>query len=254
METPEPKYKPNQQVNIIVVAATPLGFKCLINDVDDGILYANEVFEELRAGQHTVAYVNRIREDGKIDLIMQPHGSFGMDTVGEKIMKMLGDRDGYLPIDAKTEAQEIYEKFGVSKKKFKMALGGLYKKRLVVIGDDGIRLASQAEPVGSEKIHRYDNRRDRDEGRGPIHQREKRENRGGFEQKWEMRRGTEAAVTRSSAAGTSASRRPPSRSFGRQRMDELILEQPRIPSVQVSTNVRRRAASKPAEKPIASKK
>lgn len=144
-ESTSPRYEIGEKVNIIVVAATPLGFKVLINDTDDGILYGNEVFEELRAGQHTVAYVKKIRDDQKIDLIMQPLGSFGMDQLGEKIMKLLTAKAGFLPVHDKTPAEKIYDLFGVSKKKYKMALGGLYRKRLITISDEGIRLAEKVE-------------------------------------------------------------------------------------------------------------
>ncbi|MNT64209.1 hypothetical protein D3C72_2020840 [compost metagenome] len=81
-----------------------------------------------------------MRPDGKIDLSLQKAGHKSSDDIGEKILSMLRQKNGYLPVNDKAAADLIYDLFGVSKKKYKMALGGLYKKRLITIDDDGIRL------------------------------------------------------------------------------------------------------------------
>jgi predicted RNA-binding protein (virulence factor B family) len=136
------EYKENQKVDLFVVGKSELGFKAVINDKHMGVFYENEVFQDISYGQRLPGFIKKIRDDGKIDLILQPMGSFGAKDLGEKILEVLKQHNGFLAVTDKTSAEKIYDLFGVSKKKYKMALGGLYKKRLVTIGDDGLRLAA----------------------------------------------------------------------------------------------------------------
>ncbi len=131
-------YTPGQKVDLIILRETDLGFVASINGRDEGLLYRSEIFEPLHPGQPVVGYINKVRESGKIDLLLQPFGNFGADQLGQKILQLLDERNGFLPINDHSEAEHIYEVFGVSKKKFKIALGALYKKRLIVITENGI--------------------------------------------------------------------------------------------------------------------
>ncbi|MES2856044.1 MAG: S1-like domain-containing RNA-binding protein [Bdellovibrionota bacterium] len=135
-----PTYHVGEQVDLMIIAETDLGYKALIEGRYVGVLYANEVFQPLAHGQKIQGYIKQIRPDGKIDLILQPAGNLGSRDLGDQILEVLESKGGFLPIDSKTSAERIYELFGVSKKKYKMALGGLYKDRLITIDDDGIRL------------------------------------------------------------------------------------------------------------------
>lgn len=132
------KYVIGQKVDLVILRESPLGFAAEINGDDEGLLYHNEIFEHLEPGQTLPGYVRMIREDGGIDLILQPLGHHGAEELGELILETLKQHKGFLPLTSKTEAEEIYNLFGVSKKKYKMAIGGLYKKRLIKILDDGI--------------------------------------------------------------------------------------------------------------------
>lgn len=133
-------YKPEQAVQLIIVGRTQLGYKALINEKHFGILYENEVFQELKDGQKLPGFVKKVREDGKIDLILQAVGYKAAADIGQKILELLQTKNGFLAINDKTSAETIYDLFGVSKKKYKIALGGLYKQRLISVDDDGIRL------------------------------------------------------------------------------------------------------------------
>lgn len=134
------KYKPGQKVDLEILRETDLGFVARINETDEGLLYHDEIFELLRPGQKLPGYINKIREDGRIDLLLQAFGNLGAKELGQQILDALAEHQGFLPITAKTPAEKIYELFGISKKKYKIALGGLYKKRLITIDDDGVRL------------------------------------------------------------------------------------------------------------------
>ena len=139
----EPKYTSGQKVDLIILRKTDLGFVAKINEQDEGLLYHSEIFERLDPGQKLPGYIKKIRDDGSIDLLLQPFGNLGSDELGEKILEALNLMKGKLPVNADSPAEMVYDFFGVSKKKFKMALGGLYKKRLIKITDDGIELVSK---------------------------------------------------------------------------------------------------------------
>lgn len=134
-------YKEGDEVNLLVAAQTELGYKAIINNRHWGVIYGNEIFQNIEIGTRTKGFIKKLREDGKIDLTLQKLGHAGSDDIGEKILEALRDNGGYLPLNDKAAAEIIYDMFGVSKKKYKMALGGLYKKRLITVHDDGIRLA-----------------------------------------------------------------------------------------------------------------
>lgn len=140
MNSSQSPYHEGQEVELTVSTSTPLGYKALINDTDWGILYRNEVFQNLTYGQKIKGYIRKIREDGKIDLSLNSTGHKAADPIAPKIIELLKANKGFYKINDKTEAEEIYRLFGVSKKKFKIALGGLYKKRLIEVTDEGTRL------------------------------------------------------------------------------------------------------------------
>ena len=133
-------YMPGQEVDLLILRETDLGFVARINGADEGLLYRNEIFRELRPGDEVPGYINRVLKDGKIDLLLEPFGNLGSDDIGTKIMAELKAHKGVLKVNASSPAETIYEMFGVSKKKFKIALGGLYKRQLIRITDEGIEL------------------------------------------------------------------------------------------------------------------
>lgn len=130
----------NQAVKVIVYDKTDLGYKVIVENKYSGILFANEVFRKLGPGENITAYVKQIRTDGKIDLILQAQGHKGADEVTPLILELLNNNGGFYPLTDKTSPEKIYELFGVSKKKYKIALGGLYKARKIKIAEDGIYL------------------------------------------------------------------------------------------------------------------
>nr|BFD67588.1 S1-like domain-containing RNA-binding protein [Bdellovibrio sp. HAGR004] len=134
-------YEPGQAVDLFIAAKSDLGYKAIINNRHWGLLFGNEVFQRLDYGQKLQGYIKNVRDDGKIDLTLQQQTGYKAAAgIAEKILQVLKERGGFLPINDKTDAEVIYDLFGVSKKKYKMALGGLYKQRLVTISDDGLRL------------------------------------------------------------------------------------------------------------------
>ncbi|NTW23351.1 MAG: GntR family transcriptional regulator [Lentimicrobium sp.] len=140
---PEPAaLNPGEEVDLIIWAKSDLGYKAIINNQHEGLLYESEIFQELERGQHLKGFVVKIREDGKIDLNLNKPGFEKVDELSAKILEMLKQHKGFLGVSDKSPADEIYLLFGVSKKTFKKAVGGLFKQRLIEIEPDGIRLVS----------------------------------------------------------------------------------------------------------------
>ncbi len=127
-------------VELMVHSLTDLGYKCVVDHTHWGVLYYGDVFERLSRGDTKNGYIKRIREDGKIDLCLQPLGVEGTEDVSHRILAKLGEHEGFLAVNDKSAPQDVYALLGVSKKAFKKALGSLYKKRLVTLEDDGVRL------------------------------------------------------------------------------------------------------------------
>lgn len=136
-------YVPGQEVEVLIWQKTDLGFKAIIENRFGGLLYDSEIFQPLHAGMRLKAYVKQVRDDGKIDLMLQKPGAGKVDDFAKTLLEHIRNNGGRTPLNDKTPAEEIYAMFGVSKKTFKKAVGDLYKKRLVVLQDDGIVLAKE---------------------------------------------------------------------------------------------------------------
>lgn len=136
----ETKYTPGEKVDLMILHETEIGFVAEINGQDKGLLYHNEIFEILEPGQRLHGYIKKVRPDGGIDLLLQNFGNLGSEELSEQILEALRHHEGFLPVNAKSPAEEIYNLFGVSRKKFKMALGLLYKKRKIKFTEDGTEL------------------------------------------------------------------------------------------------------------------
>jgi hypothetical protein len=136
-------FSPGQQVGLIIANSTDLGFKAIINHSHWGLLYKDEVNEQLSFGQSRRGFIKFLRPDGKIDLALkQEQGTRDQHTM--TVVDYLKGHDGFAAAHDKTDPATIQQLFGMSKKSFKKAIGGLYKQRIINIQTDGIRLKHQA--------------------------------------------------------------------------------------------------------------
>lgn len=145
IKTHPDRLKAGSTVDIIVYGGNDIGLLCLVNKKYNGMLYRSEVFDHLRIGTETKAYVKKVREDGLIDLTIRKEGyQAGIDHNVPKVLAKL-QRTGYMPYNDKSSAEDIREIFRMSKKDFKKAIGSLYKERKIVILPDGIRLTEKKD-------------------------------------------------------------------------------------------------------------
>lgn len=132
--------KVGDKVELIIGVRTALGYTVLINENHEGLLYANEVFEELEEGMRTEGYIKKIREDEKIDVSLQPQGFRNViDNDVNKILQKLTAK-GFLLLTDKSSPESIKFHLQMSKKAFKRAVGNLYKQQRIVIKEDRIEL------------------------------------------------------------------------------------------------------------------
>ncbi|MCH7403200.1 S1 RNA-binding domain-containing protein [Belliella kenyensis] len=132
-------FEEGQEVEALVFAQSDLGYKALIEQAFEGLIYRNEVFESIELGQKVRAFVKKKREDGKIDLSLTPSGREKYEEGAEKILALLKVKK-FLPLHDKSSPESIKELLGMSKKHFKQSIGQLYSAKLINIRQDGIEL------------------------------------------------------------------------------------------------------------------
>lgn len=140
LNTDFPPYERWDEVDILVWQKTDLGLKVIVDNQYPGLLYDDQVFCNLRTGDRTKAYINYVRRDGKLDLILQRKGQAGVRDFTYELLDYLRQNNGFTVLGDKSSPEDIYEVFGVSKKIFKKAVGDLYKKHKITIEEDGIHL------------------------------------------------------------------------------------------------------------------
>lgn len=133
--------KKGEEVDLLVMQKTDIGFSVIVNNVHKGLIFENEIFKELNIGDKLTGFVKKIRDDNKIDISIQPIGYDNFnDPNMDLIYSTLSENKGFLTITDKSSPDEIYLQFGISKKAFKKAIGSLYKQRKITIQPKGIRL------------------------------------------------------------------------------------------------------------------
>ena len=136
-------FRPQQAVELMIYGKSDLGHKAVVNGSHLGQLYQNEVFQHLHYGQKMTGYIKQLREDGKIDLMLQLPSQHTRNDLGEAIIEHLRQQEGVSRLTDKSPPEEIYETFGVSKGSYKKALGQLYKNRRILIEKHQISLLPQ---------------------------------------------------------------------------------------------------------------
>ena len=139
----KPPYRHGDEVDLLVWQKTDLGFKVIIDNKFGGLVYQDQIFRYIHTGDRIKGYVDNVRQDGKIDVTLQPTGRKMTEEFSDILLNYLKDNNGYCNLGDKSDAEEIYDRFQVSKKAFKRAIGDLYKRHLITLeeGGKGIKLA-----------------------------------------------------------------------------------------------------------------
>jgi predicted RNA-binding protein (virulence factor B family) len=133
-------FKQNDEVEILLFAKTPMGFKVIVNNNYEGMIFHNEIFEKVKVGDKKKAFIKLVREDGKLDIALQKVGSKGDDDAVNKVLSLLEKNSGFLPYTSKSDADVITKIFGLSKKNFKAVLTKLISQDKIENVQNGIKL------------------------------------------------------------------------------------------------------------------
>jgi predicted RNA-binding protein (virulence factor B family) len=125
--------------DILIIAQTPLGFKVIADNKYEGMIYHNEIFEDVNIGDKKKGYIKHVRDYGKFDISLQPIGNDKESVNFEKVLSKL-KQEGSLPFNYKSDAEDIKKAFGLSKKNFKKALSKLNDDQIISIDESGIKL------------------------------------------------------------------------------------------------------------------
>jgi predicted RNA-binding protein (virulence factor B family) len=132
--------KEMDEVDLTVYRRTDIGYLVILNNVHTGVLHFNEIYQNIGVGDKMKGFIKTIRPENKIDVVAGKAGYNRVEDEAGKIVRLLGENNGYLPYHDKSNPDEIYDFFGMSKKAFKMAVGTLYKQQKITLTKTGIKL------------------------------------------------------------------------------------------------------------------
>lgn len=134
---------PGDEVELLVWLRNEPGYSVIVNGKYAGMVYHNQVYQEISEGERLKGYVQQVRADGKLDILLQEPGVGNIASSSEILLQKLVDNNGFLALTDNSTPGEITAQLQMSKKAFKRALGALYKQRKVAIEETGIRLLTK---------------------------------------------------------------------------------------------------------------
>lgn len=140
LDNSELTIEPFEEVELIISNPTELGWNVIVNQLHQGLIYKDDVFQKIHTGDKLKGYIKKTRPDGKIDVTLQRPGYRSIEPNAQEILTALELKGGFLALTDKSTPEEIQNQLQMSKKSFKRALGNLYKQRLVDIKDNGVYL------------------------------------------------------------------------------------------------------------------
>jgi predicted RNA-binding protein (virulence factor B family) len=133
--------KQDDEVDLLVYNQTDLGINCIVNNMYKGLIFKSDIHKNINPGDKIKGFVKQVREDGKIDVVLEPLGyKKSIDKNSQIILDALQENDGFLELTDKSSPEDIKFILGLSKKAFKRSLGNLYKQKMVELFKDGVKL------------------------------------------------------------------------------------------------------------------
>ncbi len=131
---------PDDEVDILIWNERDMGWGVIVDNQYQGMVYKNQTFEPIAIGERRTAYVNRVREDGKLDILIQKPGAKNIDESAKALIDALERNNRFLALTDKSSPEDISTALNMSKKSFKKAIGTLYKQRIISLEKEGIML------------------------------------------------------------------------------------------------------------------
>lgn len=129
-----------EEVDILVCERTDIGVKVIVNHRYQGLIFNSDIRQTIKMGYRLTGFVKNVREDGKVDVVLQAEGYDKIDGLAQEFLNLLKKNEGYLHISDKSSPEDVLRVTGWSKKVFKQVVGNLYKQRLILIHENGITL------------------------------------------------------------------------------------------------------------------
>lgn len=129
------------EVNLLIYRRTDIGYVVIINNQHTGVLHFSDIYKNISEGDKATGFIKKIYPDNKIDVALGKRGYERVEGETDKIIRLLHENGGFLPYHDKSDPEDIYEFFGMSKKTFKMSVGSLYKQKRITLEKNGIKLA-----------------------------------------------------------------------------------------------------------------
>jgi len=128
------------EVDLIASHPSDIGWNVIVNEIHQGLIYNDNVFQDISVGDKLKGIVKKIRPGNKLDISFGQIGYRNIEPNAEKIMHHLHDNSGFINLTDKSNPDDIKNVLQMSKKSFKKAIGALYKQRQITIKEDGIYL------------------------------------------------------------------------------------------------------------------
>ena len=140
----------DQEVDLLIAKSTELGINVVINNRYGGMIFKNQVYQDLLMGDRIKGYVYNIRTDGKIDVTLRKKGFERLEEGAENILNELNESDGFIALTDNSSPEEIQSLLQMSKKNFKKSIGILYKNKQIVLKNDGVYLKEISPSVNTD--------------------------------------------------------------------------------------------------------
>lgn len=131
-----PDYYHRQKVDVLITQQLEIGYRIIVDGKHWGMIYNNELYQQVNVGEHHMGFVRQVRDDGKIDVTLAKIEKMRIDDVADEILNYLQENGGTMTLSDKSSPEDILNTFNCSKKDFKKALGLLYKQHKVTLGDE----------------------------------------------------------------------------------------------------------------------
>ncbi|MEP0987436.1 CvfB family protein [Ekhidna sp.] len=128
------------EVDLLITNATDLGVNVVVNNKHKGLIYENDLFHDVLEGDKIKGFIKAVRSDGKLDVSLRKEGLENLEIGAQQILTELKKSDGFLPLHDKSDPEDIQSTLQMSKKNFKRSIGILYKKKLILLEETGIKL------------------------------------------------------------------------------------------------------------------
>jgi predicted RNA-binding protein (virulence factor B family) len=131
----------DQEVELLICEPTQLGRNVIVNNRYSGLIFNTDITKNIQRGDRIIGFVKNVREDGKLDITLDPTSFIKYDQATDKILQIL-QKNPKLELSDKSDPDEIRDKIGMSKKTFKQAIGKLFKAKKIIIYPNYIELNS----------------------------------------------------------------------------------------------------------------